>query len=176
PADGGPGVSNLTLLYKLGIILTLLYFFVCSLDTLSNSFRLIAGRAAGEVFQKQELLNNPIVGVMMGILVTVAVQSSSTSTSIVVSMVAAGLFTVKTAIPIVMGANIGTSVTNTIVALTHMSNREDFERAFAGSVLHDMFNLLAVGTLLIVEQLTCGWFEFYYLFFFTLESITVTTS
>ncbi len=65
------------------------------------------------------------------------------------------VFTVKTAIPIIMGANIGTSVTNTVVALTHMSNRQDFERAFAGAVLHDMFNLLTVTTLLIVEQLTC---------------------
>lgn len=54
-----------------------------------------------------------------------------------------------------MGANIGTSITNTVVALTHMSSREDFERAFAGAVLHDMFNLLTVTTLLIVEELTC---------------------
>ncbi len=65
------------------------------------------------------------------------------------------VFTVKTAIPIIMGANIGTSITNTVVALTHMTSREDFERAFAGAVLHDMFNLLTVTTLLIVEELTC---------------------
>lgn len=65
------------------------------------------------------------------------------------------VFTVKTAIPIIMGANIGTSITNTVVALTHMSSREDFERAFAGAVLHDMFNLLTVTTLLIVEEFTC---------------------
>lgn len=64
------------------------------------------------------------------------------------------MFTVKTAIPIIMGANIGTSVTNTIVALTHMANRQDFERAFGGAVLHDMFNLLTVSSLLILEQFT----------------------
>lgn len=65
------------------------------------------------------------------------------------------VFNVKTAIPIIMGANIGTSITNTVVALTHMTNREDFERAFGGAVLHDMFNLLTVATLLILEKLTC---------------------
>jgi hypothetical protein len=54
-----------------------------------------------------------------------------------------------------MGANIGTSVTNTVVALTHMTNREDFERAFSGAVLHDMFNLLTVSSLLLLEQCTC---------------------
>jgi len=62
---------------------------------------------------------------------------------------------VRTAIPIIMGANIGTSVTNTVVALTHMNNRGDFERAFSGAVLHDMFNLLTVSSLLLLEQCTC---------------------
>ena len=52
---------------------------------------------------------------MVGILATVLVQSSSTSTSIVVGLVGAGQLTVHNAIPIIMGANIGTSVTNTIV-------------------------------------------------------------
>ncbi|ODM97831.1 Sodium-dependent phosphate transport protein 2A [Orchesella cincta] len=149
-----PPTSWKQILVKICCILMLLFFFVCSLGFLSDSFRLIAGKAAGEALQKETLISNPIVGVMMGILVTVAVQSSSTSTSIVVSLVSSGLFSVKTAIPIVMGANLGTSITNTIVALTHMTNRDDFERAFGGAVLHDMFNLLTVSTLLIVEKLT----------------------
>lgn len=44
----------------------------------------------GAIFQQSELMQNPVVGLMIGILVTVLVQSSSTSTSIVVSMVGAG--------------------------------------------------------------------------------------
>lgn len=43
----------------------------------------------GAIFQQSELMQNPVVGLMIGILVTVLVQSSSTSTSIVVSMVGA---------------------------------------------------------------------------------------
>ena len=64
------------------------------------------------------------------------------------------LFTViavKPAIPIVMGANIGTSVTNTIVSLCQMGEKEEFRRAFAGATVHDMFNLLAVLVLLPLE-------------------------
>ena len=64
------------------------------------------------------------------------------------------LFTViavKPAIPIVMGANIGTSVTNTIVSLCQMGDKEEFRRAFAGATVHDMFNLLAVLVLLPLE-------------------------
>ena len=57
---------------------------------------------------------------MIGVLVTVLVQSSSTSTSIIVGMVSAGVAEVKTAIPMVLGANIGTSVTNIIVSITQV--------------------------------------------------------
>ena len=71
-------------------LLVLLYFFICSLDTLSLGFRLIGGRTAGEIFRRSDVLQNPVVGLMIGILATVFVQSSSTSTSIIVGMVAAG--------------------------------------------------------------------------------------
>ncbi|CAG0901236.1 unnamed protein product [Darwinula stevensoni] len=141
-------------LLKTATIVGLLYLFVCSLDLLSSSFRLIGGKAAGDLFKDVEVLRNPIVGVMLGILVTVLVQSSSTSTSIVVSMVAAGILTVPDAIPIVMGANIGTSVTNTLVALVQLQDRNQFRRAFAGATVHDMFNWLTVIALLFVEVTT----------------------
>ena len=75
--------------------LTCLYFFICSLDFLSTSFRLLAGRGAGEVFANSDLLQNPIVGLMLGILVTVLLQSSSTTTSIIVGMVAGQILTVR---------------------------------------------------------------------------------
>lgn len=92
---------------KVAAALGLLYIFVCSLDILSQAFRLVGGRAAGEVFRDSTLLQNPICGLMIGVLATVLLQSfaapsspvhslmcppncrSSTSTSIVVSMVAA---------------------------------------------------------------------------------------
>lgn len=62
--------------------------------------------------------------------------------------------TVKLAIPIVMGANIGTSVTNTIVSIGQIANKNDFRRAFAGATVHDMFNWLSVVILLTLEVLT----------------------
>jgi sodium-dependent phosphate cotransporter len=68
-------------------LLVLLYFFICSLDFLSSAFRLVGSRAAGKMISDSELLKNPVVGLMIGVLVTVLVQSSSTSTSIVVTMV-----------------------------------------------------------------------------------------
>ena len=72
------------------LIILLLYLFICSLDLMSSAFRLLGGKQAGEVFKDSVLLQNPICGLMIGILATVLVQSSSTSTSIVVSVVGAG--------------------------------------------------------------------------------------
>lgn len=51
----------------------------------------------------------------------------------------------------IMGANIGTTVTNTIVALGQAGDRGDFRRAFAAATVHDMFNWLSVLVLLPLE-------------------------
>ena len=58
------------------------------------------------------------------------------------------------AIPIIMGANIGTSVTNTLVSMGESSDRNMFRLAFAGATVHDMFNWLAVLALLPLECAT----------------------
>merc|ERR550514_889487 len=69
-------------------------------------------------------------------------------------MVAADLFTVKQAISLVMGANIGTSVTSTIVALAQSADKNEFRRAFAAATVHDMFNFLNVLVFLPLEAAT----------------------
>ncbi|XP_075399330.1 sodium-dependent phosphate transport protein 2A [Tenrec ecaudatus] len=141
-------------LLKVPLMLGFLYFFVCSLDVLSSAFQLAGGKVAGDIFKDNAILSNPVAGLVVGILVTVLVQSSSTSTSIIVSMVSSGLLEVRSAIPIIMGSNIGTSVTNTIVALMQAGDRTDFQRAFAGATVHDCFNWLSVLVLLPLEAAT----------------------
>jgi len=130
------------------------YFFVVSLTFLSTSFRLLGGKNIASLFTDNDLLANPIVGVMIGILVTVLVQSSATSTSIIVSLVSSGAADVRTAVPMIFGSNIGTSVTNTIVSMTQAADKERFRRAFAAATVHDMFNWLTVVTLLFFEMAT----------------------
>ncbi|XP_041122997.1 sodium-dependent phosphate transport protein 2A-like [Polyodon spathula] len=136
---------------KVPMLFLFLYMFVCSLDVLSSAFQLAGGRVAGDIFKDNAILSNPVAGLVVGILVTVLVQSSSTSTSIIVSMVSSGLFSVEAAIPIIMGSNIGTSVTNTIVALMQAGDRNEFKCAFAGATVHDCFNWLSVLVLLPLE-------------------------
>ena len=61
------------------------------------------------------------------------------------------MLTVTLAIPILMGANIGTSMTNTLVSLAHSGQRSELRRAFAAATVHDMFNWLCVLVMLPVE-------------------------
>jgi len=98
--------------------------------------------------------SSPFLSLFVGILTTSLVQSSSTVTSIVVGIVAAGGITVEGAIPIIMGANIGTSITNTLVATGHIYNKDEFRRAFATSTVHDFFNVLAVIVLFPLQLTT----------------------
>ncbi|CAF3408018.1 unnamed protein product [Rotaria socialis] len=152
--DLNPAARVKYVLFVIGKIiglLFLLYIFVCSLDVMSSAFRLVGGKITGKAFTEGAILSNPIGGLMLGLLATVIVQSSSTSTSIVVSMVSSSILPVRRAIPIIMGANIGTSVTNTIVALTQSNRRDEFRRAFAGATVHDMFNWVTVLILLPLE-------------------------
>merc|ERR1712226_601544 len=122
--------------------------------------KVMSGCKAGELFGDD---TNPIAGLMVGILATVLLQSSSTTTSIIVSLVGGddGTISVDQGIYMIMGANIGTSVTNTIVAMGQMGDGDQLERAFAGATVHDMFNFLCVATLFPIEVIT------HYLYYFT---------
>lgn len=133
--------------HLLGIICSL-YFFLFSLDLMGNAAKVMGGCTAGALFGG---IDNPIAGLCIGILATVLLQSSSTSTSIIVSLVGADAIEVKMAIYIVMGANIGTSVTNTIVAMGQMGDKDQLQRAFAGATVHDVFNYMSVVILLPIE-------------------------
>ncbi|XP_011812783.1 PREDICTED: sodium-dependent phosphate transport protein 2C [Colobus angolensis palliatus] len=131
-----------------------LYFFICSLDVLSSAFQLLGSKVAGDIFKDNVVLSNPVAGLVIGVLVTALVQSSSTSSSIVVSMVAAKLLTVRASVPIIMGVNVGTSITSTLVSMAQSGDPDEFQRAFSGSAVHGIFNWLTALVLLPLESAT----------------------
>lgn len=137
-------------LQALSLVLVLFLFFV-SLELMGASFKLMGKDVARVLLETTE---NPFVGLFIGILATSLVQSSSTTTAMVVGIVAGGGLTVAGAIPIMMGANVGTSITGTIVSLGHITRKDEFRRAMAGATVHDFFNLIAVAVLFPLELLT----------------------
>jgi len=137
------------------LFLLLLFGFLVSIKLMGNSFKLQGGDTATELLKS---VTNPFAGLAVGILATVLVQSSSVTTALIVTLVGSRAMPVSVAVPMIMGANIGTSVTNTIVALAHMRQSREFERAFAGATMHDFFNLMAVAIFLPLELLTADLF------------------
>ena len=122
-------------------LLAFLYLFLLGIDLMGASMKMF-GRGFAEAMIAST--SNPVVGLFIGTLATSLIQSSSSTTSITVVMVGSGVLTVSNAIPIIMGANIGTSVTNTLVSLAHIRRSQEFRRSFSASTVHDFFNLLSV--------------------------------
>ena len=139
--------DQIYLFIRIAAVFAVLYLFLVSIGMIGSAFKGLGRGFAESLFQSQA---SPFIGLFFGVLATGLIQSSSTTTSLVVGMVAAGTFgsdpelAVAAAVPYIMGANIGTSITNTIVSLGHIVNREEFKRAFSASVVHDFFNILAV--------------------------------
>ncbi len=141
----------LVTLLRVLLILLALYAFLISVGLMGSGFKVF-----GKGFAKAliETTANPFVGLFVGVLATALIQSSSTTTSMVVAFVAAGSISVPNAVPIIMGANIGTAVTATLVSLGHVTRVREFKRAFAAATVHDMFNVLAVIIILPLELAT----------------------
>jgi sodium-dependent phosphate cotransporter len=139
------------LILKILGIAACLYLFIVGIGGMGHAFKLF-----GKGFSEQvlETTASPFVGLFIGILGTALVQSSSTSTSIIVGMVAGGAISIEGAIPMIMGANIGTTITNLLVSLGHITRSNEFRRAFAAASVHDFFNMIAVAVLFPIELAT----------------------
>jgi len=147
------------------LVLLLLYTFLVAIQMLGGTFKDL-GKEQAEALISQ--IDNPFAALAVGILATVLVQSSSVTTATIVSIVA-GLMATQQGesgkavdladflgkfVPMIMGANIGTTITNTLVSLGHVTRGAEFQRAFAGATMHDFFNLLTVIVLLPIEYFT----------------------
>lgn len=135
-------------LVRLGVALLFLYLFLVGVKSLENGISSFGSDFVDQVFSS---VANPIAGLAAGVLATVLVQSSSVTTATIVGLVGSGLLPIETAVPMVMGANIGTTVTNTLASLGHVRQGAYFERAFSAATMHDYFNLMAVAILLPAE-------------------------
>ncbi len=134
-------------------VVALLFAFLVGIRGLGDGFKLLGGDLLEAFFSAT---SNPFIALMVGILTTTLVQSSSVTTSMVVGLVAApeNPLPLANAVPMIMGANIGTTATNTIVSIAHMGRPDEFRRAFAVATCHDAFNFLAVLVLLPLEIVT----------------------
>ena len=140
---GWKGIARNTI-YIIGALL--MFFF--ALDLMISSLQYLGKTAAETILLAT---TNPFIGLFIGLLVAAILQSSSATTSMVVALVASGSISLRGAIPIIMGANIGTTVTSTIVSLGFISKKKEFRRAVAAGTYHDFFNILTTTILFPLE-------------------------
>jgi len=133
--------------------------FLFSLDLMVSSLQHL-GKLATETILLAT--SNPFTGLFIGLLVAAMLQSSSATTSMIVALVASGSITLQSAVPIIMGANVGTTITSTIVSLGFINKKKEFRRAVAAGTYHDFFNILTVIVLFPLE--------YYYEFLSTVSS------
>ena len=131
------------------IVIVAVYVLLVAVGVIGKGFRQAFGGTEG-VESLFVFATNPFVGLVLGILATALIQSSSTVTSIIVGLVAGGM-PIAVAIPMVMGANVGTTVTNTLVSFGHVNRPGEFRNAFAAATVHDFFNLLSILIFLPLE-------------------------
>ncbi|MDJ0918216.1 MAG: Na/Pi symporter [Woeseiaceae bacterium] len=154
PPETGPGGEShdksVTWLTWFGVA-SFVYLLLVGVGVIGDGFKLVSGGSEGaaKIFA---FAANPIAGVILGTLATALVQSSSTVTAVVVGLVAGGV-PVQIAVPIIMGANMGTTITNTIVSLGNLGNKGRFNKAFQAATVHDFFNLFSIVIILPIELL-----------------------
>jgi solute carrier family 34 (sodium-dependent phosphate cotransporter) len=117
---------------------------------MSSAFRM-AGRGFAE--RLIAMVSDPVAGLLLGFVATAIIQSSSTTTTIVVGLVASGALSIGLAVPVIMGANIGTATTAILVSMGHVTRPAEFQRAFSAATVHDFFNVLAALVILPIEIL-----------------------
>lgn len=137
-----------SIILKIFCVIAALYLFLVGINGMSSAIKHMGAGVAESIFTAT---SNPFVALFIGVFATVLFQSSSTTTSLIVGMVSSGALGISGAIPMIMGANIGTTVTNTIVSVGHINKGNEFKRAFAASTVHDFFNILAVIIIFPIE-------------------------
>ena len=160
---------------SLVVFCSFIYFFLLNLSLLSAGVKILFAPHAHAILNNENYDENhvhlngstnvshsrvsPILGFFLGDLSAALLQSSSATSSIVVSMVAEDAISVRAAFPIIMGANVGTTVTSTIVSMALFSERKSLRRAFTAATMHDMFNIFTSFIVLPLDWLTGGAME-----------------
>jgi len=149
PNNSQPGKGQVA--FTVLRLLATIFVFLLSVQLMNSGFGLLGGSLAEDLLH---ITANPFISLFLGILATALIQSSSTTTTIIVALVSTGEISLGNAVPMIMGANIGTAVTSTIVSLGHIWNRNEFEGAIAAASIHDFFNIITVAVLLPLEIFT----------------------
>ena len=130
-----------------------LYFFLSAINIMGAGLKSL-GKSTDWIQTAMAQGDNPLVALLASVLVTSIVQSSSFTTSLIITLVAVGDLKMGTAVFAVMGANIGTSITGLIVSLGSIRIKRQFRRSYTTALMHAIPNLMTVLILFPIEWVT----------------------
>uniref|UniRef100_A0A8C5HS61 Uncharacterized protein n=1 Tax=Gouania willdenowi TaxID=441366 RepID=A0A8C5HS61_GOUWI len=139
---------------KFILLLMLLYVTISIQDVMTSALELLSGKAACDLLKDNVLGAHPVVWPMIGMVVTIILQSSSVSFSIVSSMLSAQLLDTQSAILTLMEVIMGMAVSNASVAVIQAAHKKKFSRVIAAATVHVIYILLTVLILFILETST----------------------
>jgi solute carrier family 34 (sodium-dependent phosphate cotransporter) len=137
-----------SLFKQITLILIVVIIFLFGIDLMALAFRSLGRDVAESILLAT---SNPFISLFIGLLITALIQSSSTSTSMIVAAVASGSIAIDNAVPMIMGANIGTTITSTIVSLGYIQKPKEFRKAISAGTIHDFFNIVLTTILFPLE-------------------------
>jgi len=118
------------------IILSCILIFICLFALVKLLRKIMIGRVVHVL--DRALSKSAVITMTLGVLITAAVQSSSITTSLLVPLLGGGIITLETAFPIILGANIGTTITALLAALTGT------QAGLTIALVHLLFNISGI--------------------------------
>ncbi|MDO4473300.1 MAG: Na/Pi cotransporter family protein [Eubacteriales bacterium] len=127
-----------------------LALFLYGMNTMGDALSKLAGGKLEQVLEK--MTNNPVKAVLLGAGVTAVIQSSSATTVMVVGFVNSGIMKLSQAVGVIMGANIGTTVTSWILSLTGIESSNFFMKLLKPSSFSPVLAMIGIIFIMFVKS------------------------
>ncbi len=144
-------LSRLEIWLRSLLFLLLIYLFLCSVKMFGASTDLLRNEYKSSVDALFSGMQNPFVGLCIGIFATALMNSSSATTSLVVALVAMNVIPIENAVPVVIGANIGASITSMVVSLGNITDKKAFIRGYGVPFIQDWYSIITATVCLSLE-------------------------
>ena len=146
--------------------------FLFGMSLMGTGLQRVAGNSLEKTLFK--LTNTPIKGVLLGTAVTAVIQSSSATSVMVVGFVNAGMMKVAQGIGVIMGANIGTSITGWVLCLSYIDGSEGIASLLSTATISAIFAIVVVfpTPFTPTNNITVGPFSLKFILFTITSSLT----
>ncbi len=127
-----------------------LAFFLFGMSVMGSGLKGLAGKKMESFLGK--LSSNPVKSLILGVFVTAVIQSSSAATVMVVGFVNAGMMKVAQSIPLILGSQIGTTVTGWLLTLAGTEGSSGIARVFSAGTFVPVFSLVGIILYMFVKK------------------------